>query len=122
MKRFVLIGISFIAMLPGVASARVWCENTDKTGFWADKCPTNMVTGTQANEWKPPQQPAELRPYIGMTATEAQGLTFPWGRPDKVNKTTHSNGVREQWIYTDVNGMGIRYLYFQDGVLTSIQE
>ena len=40
-----------------------------------------------------------------------------WGEPRSINKTTTAYGVHEQWVY-----YGNRYLYFDDGVLTSIQE
>jgi len=51
---------------------------------------------------------------IGMTKEEV--LTDGWGRPIDVNKTTTANGTREQWVYDDNN-----YLYFEDDVLTTIQ-
>lgn len=51
---------------------------------------------------------------IGMTTEEV--LQSSWGKPTQVNRTTNRNGTREQWVY------GIRnYLYFDDGILTSIQ-
>ena len=50
---------------------------------------------------------------IGMS--EQDVLDSSWGRPSKVNRTTTRYGVREQWVY------GGGYLYFEDGVLTSIQ-
>lgn len=52
-------------------------------------------------------------PAIGMTAEEVRAST--WGSPKKINKDTYSWGVREQWVYGDG-----RYIYFQDGVVTSI--
>jgi hypothetical protein len=51
---------------------------------------------------------------IGMTSERV--LLSSWGRPESVNKTTNVNGVREQWVYGSGN-----YLYFQNGILTSIQ-
>ena len=54
-------------------------------------------------------------PYIGMTKEEAENST--WGSPKKINKTTTSYGVHEQWVYSSN-----RYLYFENGKLTSIQE
>lgn len=117
MNRFALIGLSFACVFPQNADARVWCENTDKTGYWADKCPANMVTAEQANEWKPAPVPVHERPRVGMTSDEVLALAWPWGKPEKVNTTTTAHAVREQWVY----GAG-RYLYFIDGVLTSIQE
>lgn len=53
---------------------------------------------------------------IGMTQEEV--LMSSWGKPDKINRTTNSYGVSEQWVYRyRVSG----YLYFDDGILTSIQ-
>jgi len=40
------------------------------------------------------------------------------GRPDSVNRTTYSYYVREQWVYNEGN---YRYIYLEDGVVTSIQ-
>ena len=39
-----------------------------------------------------------------------------WGVPDHINRTSGVWGIREQWVYGDSN-----YLYFDNGVLTSIQ-
>ena len=49
---------------------------------------------------------------IGMTAEQAKAS---WGTPDDVNRTTTVNGVSEQWVYDG------SYLYFDEGILTSIQ-
>lgn len=51
---------------------------------------------------------------IGMTKDEV--LNSKWGRPQDVNKTTTKYGVHEQWVYRN------KYLYFDDEILTSIQE
>jgi hypothetical protein len=53
---------------------------------------------------------------IGMTKDEV--LMSNWGKPDKINKTTNAYGVHEQWVY---RSRGSGYLYFDDGILTSIQ-
>jgi len=39
-----------------------------------------------------------------------------WGEPEEINKTSGSYGVHEQWVY----GTG-SYLYFENGILTTIQ-
>ena len=44
-----------------------------------------------------------------------------WGRPNDINKTTTSSGVREQWVYREKNYKN-KYLYFENGILTTIQE
>jgi hypothetical protein len=51
---------------------------------------------------------------IGMR--EQDVLDSSWGRPEKINRSTNAYGTREQWVYGGGN-----YLYFKDGVLTSIQ-
>ena len=51
---------------------------------------------------------------IGMS--KADVLASNWGRPQAVNTTTTARGTREQWVYG-----GRNYLYFDDGVLTAIQ-
>lgn len=49
----------------------------------------------------------------GMTAEQCRAA---WGRPEDINRTTGSYGVHEQWCYG-----GHNYLYFEDGILTTIQ-
>jgi hypothetical protein len=51
---------------------------------------------------------------IGMT--QAEVLASSWGRPDDINKTTTAYGTSEQWVYGHRN-----YLYFRNGILTTIQ-
>lgn len=61
---------------------------------------------------------------IGMT--EEDVLASSWGKPDEINRTVNSYGVREQWVYRERSS---GYLYFErsvgsrqgDGVLASIQ-
>jgi len=51
---------------------------------------------------------------IGMTQEEV--LDSSWGRPQHINTTTTKYGTHEQWVYD-----GRNYLYFEDGILTAIQ-
>jgi hypothetical protein len=51
---------------------------------------------------------------LGMTQDDV--LASSWGRPESINKSIYSFGVREQWVYGQRN-----YLYFKDGILNSIQ-
>ncbi|OXS68676.1 hypothetical protein B1B04_19610 [Lysinibacillus sp. KCTC 33748] len=53
--------------------------------------------------------------YIGMRKEEV--LESKWGKPKDVNRTTTSNSINEQWVYDNY-----KYLYFEDGILTTIQE
>ncbi len=50
---------------------------------------------------------------IGMSECAAAAA---WGRPEKINRTTSARGTRAQWVYG-----GHNYLYFDDGVLTTVQ-
>lgn len=54
-------------------------------------------------------------PQIGMDETDVK--LSSWGRPKKINKTTSKGGISEQWVY-DNN----KYIYLEDGIVTSIQE
>jgi len=44
-----------------------------------------------------------------------QVLKSSWGKPKAVNRTTTTSGISEQWVYSG------GYLYFRNGVLTTIQ-
>lgn len=51
---------------------------------------------------------------VGMTAQQV--IESSWGKPQKINVTITGRGKHEQWVYNSSS-----YLYFEDGVLTSIQ-
>lgn len=54
------------------------------------------------------------RVMIGMTQEQCLEA---WGKPSHINKNINAFGVSEQWVYSMSNS----YLYFEDGVLQSIQ-
>lgn len=79
------------------------------TDFWTGDKPVEMEMWKTEND----SYSAEKRhPSIGMTADEVRNST--WGSPDDINKTVTSYGTTEQWVY------GNKYIYFRDGVVTSI--
>ena len=51
--------------------------------------------------------------WIGMTKEMAEES---WGVPSDINRTVNQYKVHEQWVYSS------RYLYFDDGILTSWQD
>ena len=59
-------------------------------------------------------EPIKKSPSIGMSAAEIE--ISSWGKPEDINTTTTINGTTEQWVYSEY-----RYLYFDNGVLTAIQ-
>lgn len=62
--------------------------------------------------------PPKVKPkgpvHIGMKPQEA---IKAWGRPYDVHRTRSASGTREQWVYGNSH-----YLYFDNGVLTVIQD
>ena len=54
-------------------------------------------------------------PEIGMSELDVKMSS--WGEPNEINRTETKYGVREQWVYDDG-----RYIYLDDGIVTSIQE
>ena len=55
---------------------------------------------------------AERKIIIGMNKKMVQDA---WGVPDNINTTTGNYGTHEQWVYDS------RYIYFKNGIVTSIQ-
>jgi hypothetical protein len=55
----------------------------------------------------------EGKVIIGMTSEQTE---LSWGKPKDINRTKTANGNSEQWIYQAGN-----YLYFEDGILKTIQ-
>lgn len=57
----------------------------------------------------------DRNPKIGMTKSEV--LNSTWGKPEDVNTTTTKYGTNEQWVYSLT-----RYIYFDNGIVTAIQD
>jgi hypothetical protein len=51
--------------------------------------------------------------YVGMSVDQAK---MSWGEPKEINNTTTGKKRHEQWVYSSGS-----YLYFENGVLTAIQ-
>lgn len=54
-------------------------------------------------------------PKIGMTMEEV--INSRWGDPESISRTITESVVYEQWVYD--NG---KYIYFENGIVTVIQE
>lgn len=80
--------------------ARAVRNRVRKNPDWSD----DMIATTACN-----------RVHIGMTREQA---IAGWGRPRDINRTSGTFGVHEQWVYGEY---GSGYLYFEDGVLSTIQ-
>lgn len=91
--------------IPGWVNIVFWTDSQDRANIrWIYPLPYQKPI---VEEKKPPR--------IGMTEEEV--LASSWGKPKDKNKTTTAYGVHEQWVYN----YG-RYVYFDDGIVTSIQE
>lgn len=55
------------------------------------------------------------REGVSISMSQEDVIASSWGKPRKINRTTRANSVREQWVYDG------GYLYFVDGILTTIQ-
>jgi len=75
-----------------------------------------------------PKTPKEWRPRIGDSSEAVAKANrwanrvdnYPWGGVYQINKTTTPHGVHEQWVFG--SGTDRAYLYFDNGILTAIQE
>lgn len=72
--------------------------------------PKNEFPNISAQHWTLIQN-SKVR--IGMNKKEC---ILSWGQPEDINKTIVENVTSEQWIYSSSS-----YLYFKNGILTSIQ-
>lgn len=54
-------------------------------------------------------------PHPGMSKSDVENGA--WGKPQRINKTTYSWGVTEQWCYTQN-----RYVYFKNGIVIAVSE
>jgi hypothetical protein len=55
--------------------------------------------------------------FVSIGMTEAQVRKTQWGKPQHINSSTGRWGSHDQWVYA-----GNQYLYFENGILTSIQQ
>lgn len=83
-------------------------------------CKSDEVETEYDSKTKQPVVKGPQKPVIGMTTAAVRALPLPWGSPDDVNRTVTARGQREQWVYR--TGRWSAYLYFDDGVLTTIQD
>lgn len=135
MKKLIILASAIVSLLAlqSTNAAEIYtCTVSGKTVYQGKPCAGSKELQDKVNAAKAKeiareqayrQQQAEwaarVEPRIGMSSGQAEKST--WGYPDKVNKTTNVNGVSEQWVYRMYRGQS-RYLYFTNGVLTSMQD
>ena len=118
------------------ASEVFTCTVNGKTVFQGKPCAGSKALTEKVSQAKANEQAKELAKYryevemremssrkdprIGMSAVAAEKSS--WGYPDDVNKTVNVYGVSEQWVYRGTGFAKNRYLYFKNGILTSMQD
>lgn len=70
---------------------------------------------TSIFKWTSKESEEIKEPQIGMTSEQVKKST--WGEPNKINKSTYSWGTSEQWCYPNY-----KYIYLDNGIVTTIQE
>jgi hypothetical protein len=82
---------------------------------WIEKYNELLKRKSELANYKVTTTTTRKNPAIGMTTDEVKNST--WGSPEKINKTTMSNGTSEQWVYSID-----KYIYFENGKVSAIQE
>jgi len=83
------------------AEKELWAKRRKKYPHWSEEVWTAIRS---------------YRVFLGMTREQAR---MSWGNPSDINRTITAYGVYEQWVYGTYSH---RYLYFEDGILTTIQD
>lgn len=125
---------TLIAATPQGYTASYACKDA-KTGQWTEAACTGAA--------KPPERPAEpekvnegWQPKIGMTMAEVEEVihraatvghtsccsSWLMSREIIKNRSTTSRGTREQWVFRQYGYAQSVYLYFDDGIVTSIED
>jgi len=132
MLRGVLTFLAFISLSTATSAITYQCK--DKNGNWTEEaCPDFEQRKLQQGQ-KLIEEAARKNwtPRIGMRASEVEKVlkspdcystkAYKWCGHWRVNSTTNAYGTREQWVFVNSRGVPLYYLYFNDGVLVTIQE
>jgi len=57
-----------------------------------------------------------------LSSSDCYERAYKWCGSHKVNTTKTSRGTHEQWVWVNVHGMPLWYMYFDNGILSAIQE
>lgn len=98
--------IDFCTCGTNVSSVYFYSNSIDR--FFTTDNPKNDYKGREEN-W---DLVCERKIKIGFTKDE---LIFSWGTPKRINETTVSGKVHQQYVYSD------QYVYLDNGIVTSFQ-
>lgn len=132
MHKSALLIASLLALPFGVQAHTYKCK--DAKGEWTEEaCPDYEQRKRQSAQKLIEEQAfRNWTPKVGMASDEVEKIlrgpdcrstrAYKWCGPWKVNSTRTAFGTREQWVFTNVHGMPLYFLYFDNGVLVTIQE
>jgi len=115
-----LVSIAVIIFVIGMCIANI--PDTSKTK--STSAPESQIALTEKGQRIKSKNPAwankvcntigEKKISIGMTRDQ---VIAAWGRPQRINTSTHSWGTHEQWVYDMTN-----FVYFRNDVMESLQQ
>jgi hypothetical protein len=118
MKRIALPLLTGVLLSPPVVAEEWRCKDEAGKSYIAkEEAPfreCSKVTPGKASSKPKKAQAPKSGVSLGMTQKEV--LASSWGKPKHVNRTISRSGTREQWVYG-----GHNYLYFENGILTTVQ-
>lgn len=78
---------------------------------------TTKAAAAQAKAKSAADKARRKKEGVALGMSKEQVLASSWGKPMYVNRTTTAAGVHEQWVYQGLHS----YLYFENGILTAVQ-
>jgi len=125
--------ISALLALPFGAQAHTYkCK--DSRGEWTEEaCPDYEQRKRQsAQKLLEEQARKNWTPRVGMASDEVEKMlrspdchstrAYKWCGSWKINRTKTAFGTREQRVFTNARGMPLYFLFFDNGVLVTIQD
>lgn len=107
----------FMAARASVAACDVFTAADPKLKAWHAKL-RDDASAEQARDAERAERVSKVakkRAGVGIGMSRQDVIDSSWGKPRKINTTTTARGTSEQWVYDG------GYLYFEDGVLRTIQ-
>lgn len=119
------IAISMLMILTAATvNAEVYrCKDGDKTVYTDKPCATGTKIDIRKDNIDEAAAATELailrrQIHVGMTMDQVKRA---WGPPSSINRTLTSRSIREQWVYHPFGEAHGNYVYFVDGIVTTIQ-
>lgn len=119
--------ILVIAASPHAYAINKCTDDAGKISYQESPCKNESTATSIKIQAAPPSDPQENKYNAAaargriMTGMSATHVRRSWGSPTKINRTTGSYGVHEQWIYDRGEIGRSQYVYLQNGIVSSIQ-